>query len=90
MPGLASTSLQHNKIDGGHPDGVQPVRTLYGPPPLLRGHTDKQMKEEVVEKGFKERVEGSTPDEHILDGLSLRSQTRLPRGGDVSEGILGT
>ena len=49
-----------------------------------------KMKEEVVEKGFKEGVEGSSPYEHILDGLSLRSQTRLPRGGDVPEGILGT
>ena len=76
---------------GGHNlRQVQPVRTLYGLPPLHRGHTDKQMKEEVVEKSFKEGVEGNTPNEHILDGWSLRSQTRLPRGGDVPEGIFGT
>ena len=34
------------------------------------------MKEEVVEKGFKEGVEGNSPDEHILHGWNLRSRTR--------------
>ena len=60
------------------------------PPRYVVDTLTNKMKEEVVEKGFKEGVEGSTPDEHILDGLSLRSRTRLPRGGDVYEGIFCT
>ena len=77
---------------GGHAMWTGPTSSdlTMVPPRYVVDTLTNKMKEEVVEKGFKEGVEGSTPDEHILDGLSLRSRTRLPRGGDVYEGIFCT